>query len=356
MEIHDAGFETMDAPTDHMSDGSDDYSAVGDASSFGDHDAYEADDGTTPSSGEIEINVGGQHSEAQETIDLNNDGVVDSAAVQADNGDYVVFTDTNADGVADHVEVFDPSGQQELASGTIDTQGNVIPDGQADSATGTTAGSGDDPAAANPHAGWVEVRTGDSDLTLQENADLDQNGTPDSVVIQDPSTGDYIAYTDSNADGLADHVEVFDQSGQELGEGEIDVNGNITAPGGELGPYQADGASSDGDSGGNPHPGEIDVDINGQHATGEENIDLNQDGTPDSVAVQGDNGDVVVFTDTNDDGVADRVEVFDQSGHELGAGSIDADGNVTPDNSSSAGSAADTAYLVDPATGEWSAR
>ncbi|PZS06043.1 MAG: hypothetical protein DLM56_01330, partial [Pseudonocardiales bacterium] len=57
--------------------------------------------------------------------------------------------------------------------------------------------------------------------------------------------------------------------------------------------------------------GSLTLTINGQTVTGQETVDANQDGTPDTAVFSDNQGDAVYATDTDGDGRADHIVVAD---------------------------------------------
>jgi hypothetical protein len=121
--------------------------------------------GGAPAGGEINVDLpGADQSAGPATLDVNSDGVADTAVVQSEDGTVTGFTDINGDGQADVVTTFSPDGHvsvaehtgqdqwTEVVSGTVDEQGNYIPDAGADQ----PAGGAPKPVSIDPATGnWV---------------------------------------------------------------------------------------------------------------------------------------------------------------------------------------------------------
>lgn len=75
-------------------------------SSVGD-DVTDAPEGA---SRDILVEAGGQSNELEATIDVDRDGVSETAVVNGADGTQIAFSDTDGDGAADRAAVFDPSG------------------------------------------------------------------------------------------------------------------------------------------------------------------------------------------------------------------------------------------------------
>lgn len=147
--------------------------------------------------------------------DLDGDGVAESVAVRAEDGHLLIVSDTDADGVADHLVDVDPDtgeahwmtigadGQwTETQHGHVDAHGALVVDGH-------TAGGGQQPTdgpdkMANAEQVTVSVN-GQEIPAGPATIDSDGDGVPDTVAV--PGVGGSTQfYQDSTGDGVADRA------------------------------------------------------------------------------------------------------------------------------------------------------
>lgn len=189
------------------------------------------------SAADITITVEGQEYQAEPTVDLDEDGLDDTAVVETDGGS-IAFTDTDADGQADLMT-------------KLDADGDVVGQARFDEASGDwvqiepsddleqTAESGSDEMIVHTPEGKAEVGA--------PTHDTDHDGKADSVVVED-SDGDTVIFTDADEDGDADYATEITEDGQvtiseHAGDGEWTVveRGHLDGDG----TYQRDGGHSE---------------------------------------------------------------------------------------------------------------
>lgn len=124
---------------------------------------------------ELTVTVAGEDYRAGASLDVDCNGLEDTAVVETDDG-AITFTDTDADGQADLMTQLDSNGQ-------------VIGQARFDEATGE----------------WVHVDQSYDAYLSEPTHDTDGDGVLDSAVVDDPN-GNTLIVTDTNADGRADHV------------------------------------------------------------------------------------------------------------------------------------------------------
>ncbi|GLY67460.1 hypothetical protein [Amycolatopsis taiwanensis] len=160
---------------------------------------------TTGHDGEMEITVDGQTYTAEETMDLNHDGVYDTVRLDNADGTITAYTDTNGDGHAD------------LYIHT-DTEGNVVQEATYDDSTGDWVASDGDPGSGHQtdtaHAGSIVADTSDGQVDVgPATVDSNNDGTADTAVVTD-SQGNTILFTDVDGDGKADIETVVTPTGE----------------------------------------------------------------------------------------------------------------------------------------------
>lgn len=104
--------------------------------------------------GEITVDLpGADQSAGPATLDVNEDGVADTAVVQSEDGTVTGFTDIDGDGQADIVTTFNPDGHVSVAEHTGQDQWTeVVSDVGADQ----PAGGAPKPVSIDPATGnWV---------------------------------------------------------------------------------------------------------------------------------------------------------------------------------------------------------
>ncbi len=148
--------------------------------------------------------------------------------------------------------------------------------------------------------------------------DSDHDGIADSIILIDD--GHEYVITDSDHDGSADSLREYDAAGREV-QPDLGSSGQ-DVPAGADGAVHGLGALND----------------------GAPTVDLDGDGTPDTVVSHLADGTVVGYSDTDGDGTADRMTQIAPDGRVLLAvpdgrggwqqaatGSLDDDGRFVPD-------------------------
>ncbi|GAA3430502.1 hypothetical protein [Kutzneria kofuensis] len=177
---------------------------------------------------ELKIEVDGHEYTEEASESYHNDGTMDTAEIDGDDGGRVDYTDTDHDGTADLATRYDANGQ-------------MIGQTHFDGATGqwtqaTAAGSG---------SMTVDTEHGEQNVG-PATADTTNSGHNDTAVVTD-AEGNTFLYTDTDGDGRADYAMEIDAKGQvtisehtgehqwtEIEHGHIDGGGN----------YQRDNAAS----------------------------------------------------------------------------------------------------------------
>ncbi|WAL65686.1 hypothetical protein ORV05_33255 [Amycolatopsis cynarae] len=159
------------------------------------------------------------------------------------------------------------------------------------------------------HEGEMEISVDGHNYTAEENYDLNHDGVADTVKMEN-SDGTITAYVDTDGDGHADEYVHTDEQGNVVEMARFDASTGSWVDDHE----QSGGGSHTPDSQAG-HQGDIMVDtpqgtVDAGHAT----IDSNHDGTPDTVQVTDEQGNTILFTDTNGDGNADVETVVTPDG------------------------------------------
>jgi hypothetical protein len=195
------------------------------------------------SADDLTVTVEGEDYQAEATVDLDEDGVDDTAVVETDDG-AIAFTDTDADGQADLMT-------------QLDTDGDIVAQARFDESTGEWVSiDPDDPddfeeQAADGGTDTMTVDTPEGEVEVgAPTHDTDDDGKADSVVVHD-SDGDTVIFTDADEDGDADYATEITDDGQvtvseHAGDGEWTVieRGHLD----EHGEYQRDSLTSDADA------------------------------------------------------------------------------------------------------------
>jgi hypothetical protein len=165
---------------------------------------------------DITVRVGDEDYQADATVDLDADGVDDTAVVAHEGGAGQAVTDVDGDGRADLLTEFD-------------AHGVTIKEAWYDAATGEWVDSGS--AAGDrpmPGAGRLGIETpaGTQDLG-PAGYDTDGDGVHDTVVVTDPA-GSSVLYTDVDGDGCADVATEITRDGrvtvsEHIGDGQWTV-------------------------------------------------------------------------------------------------------------------------------------
>ena len=238
------------------------------------------DHGASGSGEDINITIQGQtYDVGHATIDSDGNGTPDTAVVQGQDGSTMLVTDANGDGTGDQVIEINADGSatvavsdghggwETVATGHVDSDGNLVIDQQ----TGGTGGTGDTTGGTTGHTGGTggttdptdhtggttdtTDHTGGSasgageDITVDVNGqtsdvghatiDSDGNGSPDTAVVQGQD-GSTLLVTDTNGDGTGDQVIQVAQDGSAtvavtdghggwdtVATGHVDSDGNL---------------------------------------------------------------------------------------------------------------------------------
>lgn len=239
--------------------------------------------------------------------------------------------------------------------------------------TDTTDSYGDDTTDTTGGHDHMVVEIDGQQYDAEENYDMDHDGANDTAVVE-TGDGTSVGFEDSDGDGTADIAVEYDENGDPIAAAEYDestgewestdVNSLPDPVGGDGtddGPSGDDGSNTTPDatdtgatttdtsgSGGE----DIHVDMQGGEVdAGPATYDTDGDGTNDTAVVADTDGTTYAFTDTDGDGEADQAVVISADGEvtvaehtgdaewtETEHGTIDAQGNYTPDSSSSSSS------------------
>lgn len=146
---------------------------------------------------DLTFTMEGAEYQAEVVVDLDGDGVEDSAMVETDDG-AIEFTDTDDDGRADLMT-------------QLDADGDIVAQARFDESTGewvqvdTEQVTDTRPMTADTPLGEIEVGA--------PTHDTDQDGKADSVVVHRPGGGTVI-FTDADEDGDADYTTEITGDGQ----------------------------------------------------------------------------------------------------------------------------------------------
>ncbi len=174
-----------------------------------------------------------------------------------------------------------------------------------------------------------DLSLGNHDLG-QATYDSDGDGVADSYIAVQ-SNGQVAVATDMNHDGTVDtvsfvnpdgSVEIHDAAGATIGAGHL-VDGHIVVDQGSMNGGDTNGSNPVPAPGPGPAPagGDITVSENGQtQGLGAPNIDVNQDGKLDGVAVQAADGTQTVFYDQDGNGTVDAISQVHPDGTAVIAG------------------------------------
>ncbi|ACU98851.1 DUF6802 family protein [Saccharomonospora viridis] len=183
--------------------------------------------GPEGTSDELLITVEGEQYAAELNLDIDEDGVADTAVIEHADGTVQAFVDEDGDGEADVYLV-------------LDEQRNVTVYAEYDEATGDWVG-GEPAGGADPE---VQASTGDT-ITAElpggevevgpATVDTDEDGVNDTAVVT-AEDGTTLVFTDVDGDGNADVAVEIDDSGnavtyEHTGDGEwVEIDG--VSPGG----------------------------------------------------------------------------------------------------------------------------
>lgn len=229
-------------------------------------------DNGTGDEGQLKIDIDGHEYVEQENYSYEQNGVMDSVAVDTADGNHIVYTDLDHNGTADAVTEYDAHGNV-VAQAGYDAQSGRWVEGEmpgsqpsdptsTDAGTNTGTGTGTEAGNGGGGGGTIMVDGPDGEHSVgPATADANNDGTPDTAVVHD-AQGDIILYTDTNNDGHADyaaqispdgHVVVAEHTGDhqwtEIKHGHRDASGHYVSDGAASGPFtpqfdtSADGSS-----------------------------------------------------------------------------------------------------------------
>lgn len=204
----------------------------------------------------------------------------------------------------------------------------------------------------------MTVTVDGTEYTAELNADLDQDGSSDSAVI-DNADGTKSVYVDTDGDNAADQYAEVSSTGEVLAEARFDeasgewVALDPSAPAGgepteDTSATPADTPTTDESStaGGGVLTAEL---PSGEVEVGPPTLDTNEDGVPDTSVAEDDNGTTFYFTDVDADGQADYVVAVSADGstqaleHQGGGEWTPVEGASAPQSAPSSGVADTTA-------------
>ena len=238
------------------------------------------DHGASGSGEDINITIQGQtYDVGHATIDSDGNGTPDTAVVQGQDGSTMLVTDANGDGTGDQVIEINADGSatvavsdghggwETVATGHVDSDGNLVIDQQTGGTGGTaTPREGQPVTPVGPAARRTPPITraapptppttpaarasgAGEDITVDVNGqtsdvghatiDSDGNGSPDTAVVQGQD-GSTLLVTDTNGDGTGDQVIQVAQDGSAtvavtdghggwdtVATGHVDSDGNL---------------------------------------------------------------------------------------------------------------------------------
>jgi hypothetical protein len=220
----------------------------------------------------------------------------------------------------------------------------------------------------------LTVEIDGEEYEVEENVDLTGDGQNDTAVVE--TEDGYLAFADTDGDGVADVAVEYDEDGNPVAGAEYDEStGEWTAEDVENLPAPTDGGADDADGSGTDTTdtttdtdddatstgGEsITVDMPGEDVdAGPATYDTDGDGENDTAVVTDADGTTYAFTDTDGDGEADQAVIIESDGDVTVAehtgedewttteeGHIDSSGEYVPDSGASSTSsvASDAAW------------
>lgn len=219
----------------------------------------------------------------------------------------------------------------------------------------------------------LTVEIDGEEYEVEENVDLTGDGQNDTAVVE--TEDGYLAFADTDGDGVADVAVEYDEDGNPVAGAEYDeTTGEWTAEDVENLPAPTDGGADDADgSGTDTTTDTTDDTVDDTSSTGGESItvdmpgedvdagpatyDTDGDGENDTAVVTDAEGTTYAFTDTDGDGEADQAVIIESDGDVTVAehtgedewttteeGHIDSTGEYVPDSTSSSSVASDAAW------------
>ncbi|HEX7661945.1 MAG TPA: hypothetical protein VF444_20965 [Pseudonocardiaceae bacterium] len=182
--------------------------------------------------------------------------------------------------------------------------------------------------------GELHIDVDGHEYTEQENFSYANTGIDDSVMV-DTGDGGHLIYTDTDHSGVADLVTEVDEHGDVVQQARFDSADHSWVDIDSAGAPGGDGAE------------QIVVDTgSGRQSVGEATV-ASAGGAPDTAVVTDGQGDTVLYTDVNRDGVADQAVEISVDGHVVVAddagdghwtavqeGHLDESGQITIDEAS----------------------
>lgn len=235
-----------------------------------------------------------------------------------------------------------------------------------ESDTGTDTDTTDTDTGAEDE---LTVEIDGEEYEVEENTDLTGDGHNDTAVVE--TEDGYLAFADTDGDGVADVAVEYDEDGNPVAGAEYDEStGEWTAEDVENLPAPTDGGADDADGSGTDSTDtsdtdddstdtsgsggeDITVDMPGEDVdAGPATYDTDGDGTNDTAVVTDEEGTTYAFTDTDGDGEADQAVIIESDGDVTVAehtgddewttveeGHIDSSGEYVPDDGASTSSA-----------------
>lgn len=166
----------------------------------------------------------------------------------------------------------------------------------------------------------VELDVDGRAYTLDATADTDGDGVNDAAIIDDTENDGYqVAVRDTDGDGIADQAALVDDTGTIVDLAEYDAATDTWH-----GPDTSGSESTSTGSQTTVATGEVDFGGTEYDAT----IDIDGDGAVDTAVVDTTDGDAILATDTDGDGLADEGALI-EDGAVVDTGHLDPDGYVT---------------------------
>ncbi|WP_026453192.1 hypothetical protein [Saccharomonospora iraqiensis] len=178
------------------------------------------DTGATGMPDDMLVTVEGEQYSAETNLDLDGDGVADTAVVDRADGSTQAFVDHDGDGAADEYVRWDARDRVTAHADFDEATGEwvAVPDGQHP--------DGDpDPETRTSHGGTIVADLPGGDVEVgPATTDTDHDGVNDTAVVTD-AEGNTVTYTDVDGDGSADVAVVIDDTGsartyEHTGDGE----------------------------------------------------------------------------------------------------------------------------------------